>query len=76
MFCECHGGLEWQGRLRAHSEYRQKIGGKYGVEACHIVCPENSKNDRYKQNWLSEKSAKKYLKQGFWSFRGKCVSTL
>ena len=54
MFCEFHGDLGWLGRHPTRSECHQKTGGKYGVEACHIVRPELGKKDRGRQNYLSE----------------------
>jgi hypothetical protein len=52
------------------------IGGRCGVEACHIVLPEDLKIDQEKRNLASEKSAQKNFKQGLWSLKEKPVSTL
>ena len=75
-FFEFHEDQEWQDHPPAHSKCHQKIGGRFGVEACHIVRPGDSKNDQEMRNLVSEKSAKKYFKQGFWSLKEKYVSTL
>lgn len=69
MFSEFRGDLEWRGHPLAHSKYHQMFGGRYGVQACHIVQYGDVKGDQEKQNLASENQPRNISNKGFGALR-------